>query len=68
MDYYVHGVQNQIVYRTPIDTEETLRRRIAQSWRELRLEDCRAAIDQINLLMMAVVENDGEQIDHLFRV
>jgi hypothetical protein len=68
MDYYVHGVQSQFVYRTPINDEETLRGRIEQSWREMRVADCRAAIDQINQRMMAIVENDGNQIDQLFRV
>lgn len=68
MDYYTHGVQSQIVYRTPIDNEENLRGRIEQSWREIRVNDCRAAIDQVNLRMLAIVENDGGPIDHLFRM
>jgi hypothetical protein len=56
------------VYRVAIDDEETLRGRVLQSWRELRVADCRRAIDQVNERMMAVVEQNGAQIDHLFRI
>jgi hypothetical protein len=56
------------VYRVAIDDEETLRGRVLQSWRELRVADCRRVIDQVNERMMAVVEQNGAQIDHLFRI
>ena len=56
------------VYRTPIDNEEMLRGRILESWRKLRVADCRRAIAQVNDRMLAVVEQDGAQIDHLFRM
>ena len=56
------------VYRTPIDNEEMLRGRILESWRKLRVADCRRAILQVNDRMLAVVEQDGAQIDHLFRM
>jgi hypothetical protein len=46
----------------------TMNIRTYSSWRELRVADCRRAIDQVNERMMAVVEQNGAQIDHLFRI
>ena len=56
------------VYRTPVDHLETLQGRVLQSWEELRVDDCRRAIDQVNDRLLAVVEHNGAQIDQLFRV
>ncbi len=55
------------VYRTPIDSIETLDGRVLESWHNLRVADCRKAIDQVNDRLLAVVEHNGEQIDHMFR-
>ncbi len=82
LDFYTHGVQSQLVsncplrwratteqvYRTPVDDMETLHGRVLQSWHELRVGDCRRAIDSINERLLAVVEHNGQQIDHLFRM
>ena len=63
-----NGAHSREVYRTPVDSIETLRRRVLQSGYDLRVDDCRRAIDQINERLLAVVEHDGAQIDYLFRI
>lgn len=63
MDFYVHGAQSQIVHRTPIHDMATLTGRVLQSWHELRVADCRSAIDQVNLYMEAVVDANGDHFN-----
>ena len=53
----------QIVHRTPIHDMETLAGRVLQSWNELRVDDCRRAIDQVNARMEAMVAEDGYHFD-----
>ncbi len=63
MDFYIHGAQSQIVHRTPIADMETLVGRVQQSWHELRVADCRKAIDEVNERMEALVIADGDHFD-----
>jgi hypothetical protein len=63
MGYYVHGAQMQVVHRTPIHDMETLAGRVLQSWNELRVDDCRRAIDQVNVRMEAMVAKNDDHFD-----
>jgi hypothetical protein len=42
---------------------ETLTGRILQPWYNLRVDDCRRTIDQVNERMMALIEYDGGQFE-----
>jgi hypothetical protein len=45
---------------------ETLIGRIPQPWYNLRIDDCRRAIDQFDERMMTMIENDGGQFEFRF--
>ena len=63
MDFYTHGAMEDIVYRTPIDDLETLSQRVLQAWRELRVNDCRKAINEVNGRMEALIIHGGDHFD-----
>lgn len=63
MDFYAHGAMEAIVHRTPIDNLEMLSGRVLQAWNELRVNDCRKAIDEVNQRMHELINHEGNHFD-----
>ena len=51
------------VYRRPVENIDDLENRIRQEFRELRVDDCRRAIESMVNGLWAMVDNGGNHFD-----
>lgn len=65
LDYFLWGHLKDLVYSTPVENIEDLRRRITSSFRSIQARHIQLAIDQIPRRVDLCIENNGGVFEHL---